>query len=735
MSEKGTILVVEDSIIQATLLKRTLTKHGYDVITAPNGRRGLELALSDMPDVVVSDVVMPQMNGYELCRQIKGNEAIKRIPVILLTELRSIADIIEGLQSLSDDYITKPYDEQYLISKIDFYINIMIPCDDMGEGFDVTYKDTTYTIYSNYKKVFNLLFAIYENTLRQYQEMMESKEALKKLNDELIDQAHTIKESENMFKFFVQTIPDVIYKVDVDGRFTFINDSIRDYGHEPEELIGKHFSIIFNPDDAQRISRETVLPRFIGKNTGQAESPKLFDERRSVERKTYNLEVRVKTATPDKSVIADVSSYGIYKFDIDKRSSEPEGTLGVIRCKDDECLGSAGIIRNITEKKRVETALFESEKVAQVLMENASDAILRSDTEGNLIDANRKAVQLLGYSKQELLQMKVKDIHPQPELDLISADIQRSVETDTPQCTETLVLRKDGSTVAVEISGCFIEVNGKKIMQGIFRDLTERRLAQEKLRRQEQLLIQQSKMAAMGEMIGVIAHQWKQPLNILSLVVHELNDAREYGELDAACIDKVVNNSMKQVEFMSKTIDEFKNFFKPSKEKETFFVTNVIAEVFSLLSAQLQHSSIAYQFTCNCHKHTFRHHSEIMECDGPPITTYKNQLAHVLLNLISNSNEAIIERRQNGLSDTNGMIAINCYQGDNLLKLEITDNGGGIPEEILDKVCEPYFTTKKDKGTGIGLYMAKVIVEERLGGRMYVQNVEDGAMFTLEFNV
>ncbi len=740
MSDKGTILVVEDSMIQAEVLKRILQRHGYGVITASNGRLGLELALNNMPDLVISDIVMPVMNGYELCKEIKRNENIKRIPVVLLTELKSVTDILEGLESLSDDYITKPYNEAYLISKIESHINTTMASDDTtdrGGIFELTYKGATHMLYTNYKKIFNLLISTYENAIHQYQEILDSKESLKRLNDELVEQTHIIKQSEEMFKFFVQTIPDIIYKIDIDGRFTFINNSIRDYGYEPEELIGEHFSKIFSSDDVKKISRAEVLPHFIGKNTGTLEAPKLFDERRTVDRKTSGLEVHLKIKDSElsgKSVIAEVSSYGIYKFNTDKYISDLDGTLGVIKCKQEDFLGSGGIIKDITEKKRTEKALNESEKMAQALMENACDAILITDIEGYLIDANKKAVELLGYDKAELLCMKYTDIHPQNELMKVLDHFQGTVEKDIHDYIETQVLSKNGSTTFVEISATLIKINGKKLVQGIFRDITERKLSHERLRRQEQLLIQQSKMAAMGEMISVISHQWKQPLNSLGLIVQNLRDTHEYMELDDACINNFVNDAMEQVVFMAKTIDEFRNFFKPSKEKETFNITDVIREVFSLLSPQLKSNAISYKIACDTRNKTLSDRSVVMPCTTL-ITTYKNQLAHVILNLINNSNDAIVERKQKGLLLKGGMISVDCYKENDLLKVEISDNGGGIPEEIIDRIFEPYFTTKKDKGTGIGLYMSKVIIEESLGGRIYARNVEGGVMFILEFDV
>ncbi|MES0335218.1 MAG: PAS domain S-box protein [Candidatus Magnetobacterium sp. LHC-1] len=257
----------------------------------------------------------------------------------------------------------------------------------------------------------------------------------------------------------------------------------------------------------------------------------------------------------------------------------------------------------------------------------------------------------------------------------------------------------------------------------------------DELRRNEQLLMQQSKMAAMGEMIGAIAHQWKQPLNAVGLLIQDLKDAYGFGELDDNYIANTVTDMMKQLNFMAKTIDEFRNFFKPSKTKETFNLIGVSLEVFSLLSSQLKINSIPYRVTCHIHNKTFTDCSTAVICEDTVLTTYKNQLAHVLLNLITNAKDAIIERKAKGLLTTDGMISIDCYKDGRTLRLEVSDNGGGIAQDIFDKIFVPYFSTKGDKGTGIGLYMSKVIVEESLGGKISARTMDGGSVFILEFIV
>ncbi|MBF0566803.1 MAG: ATP-binding protein, partial [Nitrospirae bacterium] len=155
-----------------------------------------------------------------------------------------------------------------------------------------------------------------------------------------------------------------------------------------------------------------------------------------------------------------------------------------------------------------------------------------------------------------------------------------------------------------------------------------------------------------------------------------------------------------------RTIEEFRNFFKPSIEKEICDLVGVTFGVFSMLSAQLKTNSISYGVTCHTHNVTFGSIDEAIPCDATLIMTYKNQLAHVILNIISNSRDAIIHRRRTGTLGVNeeGTISVDCYKEEETMKLSISDNGGGIPEKILDKIFEPYFTTKSEiEGTGIGL--------------------------------
>jgi signal transduction histidine kinase len=235
------------------------------------------------------------------------------------------------------------------------------------------------------------------------------------------------------------------------------------------------------------------------------------------------------------------------------------------------------------------------------------------------------------------------------------------------------------------------------------------------LREKDKALIQQSKLAAMGEMIGAIAHQWRQPLNALALNIQLLEDLAEDEEIDKETIKQYVKKSMDTIKFMSNTIDEFRNFFRKDKEKTEFDLKEIIEHTLELQKAQLKNHNIKV----------------IENLESVKVTGYKNELMQAFLNIISNAKDAIDERKQK--ENIEGVIKITLKKENGNAVVIIEDNGGGISEEIKNKIFEPYFTTKEEgKGTGMGLYMVKEIVE-RSNGEIKVENTDDGARFIITF--
>ncbi|MEO5357651.1 MAG: PAS domain S-box protein [Nitrospirae bacterium YQR-1] len=245
----------------------------------------------------------------------------------------------------------------------------------------------------------------------------------------------------------------------------------------------------------------------------------------------------------------------------------------------------------------------------------------------------------------------------------------------------------------------------------------------EKRRAHEQMLIQQSKMASMGEMIGLIAHQWKQPLNSVGLSIQDLKDAYAYGEVDDEFIDNLVGSTKQQIDFMAKTIDDFRNFFIPSKKKVFFDVKTAIEELLSMFIHIFSKSDIDIS---------------VKAVQNTALLTwgYPNEFKQVVLNILNNSRDAIISKKKIN-SEMQGSILINISNSEDNSKIVISmkDNGGGVPEDVITKIFEPYFTTKEKEGTGIGLYMSKTIIETNMGGGLTVGNVNGGAEFLINLDV
>jgi len=233
------------------------------------------------------------------------------------------------------------------------------------------------------------------------------------------------------------------------------------------------------------------------------------------------------------------------------------------------------------------------------------------------------------------------------------------------------------------------------------------------IRERDQMLIQQGRFAAMGEMISNISHQWRQPLNNVGLIIQNLQEMSEHGELSPEVVRHEVRTAMDVIQFMSGTIDDFRHFFRPDKEKVAFIVNKVMAKTVQFMLPALRNSGIAITFD-----------KEPDVC----IQGYHNEYSQMLMNIINNAKDALLERNV-----AEPHITLRVFRDNARAVVTITDNAGGMDADVLPKVFDPYFTTKEPgKGTGIGLYMSKVIVEKDMGGRLTASNVPGGAEFRIE---
>ncbi len=248
----------------------------------------------------------------------------------------------------------------------------------------------------------------------------------------------------------------------------------------------------------------------------------------------------------------------------------------------------------------------------------------------------------------------------------------------------------------------------------------------ENSRKKDSIMFQQARLASMGEVLQNIAHQWRQPLGTLMMIIQSFQSKYEVGKLNENFLNQSVDDALKIGQNMSDTLDDFKNFFMPNRAKQTFDVKKAIEKSISLSKYQLEKDEIKLDFM-----------------PSKAIKTYgfKNELIHVVLNLINNSKDILLSRPNVGEKK----ILIILKQTKQKIIINVIDNGGGVKNDIITKIFDPYFTTKhKSIGTGIGLYMAKQLVERHMLGKIYCKNIKykfgkkefyDSAMFSVELPI
>ncbi|UFS69754.1 ATP-binding protein [Geomonas sp. RF6] len=238
------------------------------------------------------------------------------------------------------------------------------------------------------------------------------------------------------------------------------------------------------------------------------------------------------------------------------------------------------------------------------------------------------------------------------------------------------------------------------------------RKLQEVDRDREQTLMQQSRLAAMGEMLVNISHQWRQPLNVLGMILQTLQISFESEAMTHESVEQGVTRARQLIAHMSETIDDFRNYLSPEKAMTDFDVTQVVEKAVSLVGETLQDVQL-----------------EMVRPAEPVVATgYRNEYVQTLINIFVNARDAFRER-----TVAEPRITVSIGKKGNRSVVTIADNAGGIPDDVIGRVFDPYFSTKPpDKGTGIGLFMCKTIIEKNMNGSLSVRNTAEGAEFRIE---
>ncbi len=282
-------------------------------------------------------------------------------------------------------------------------------------------------------------------------------------------------------------------------------------------------------------------------------------------------------------------------------------------------------------------------------------------------------------------------------------------------------LKTEDTIVSLKILGtllysAIIKFESKEKLQKLNKNLLKKiKKELDKNNKQTKMMFQQAKYAQMGEMLSMIAHQWRQPLSAVSSAAVNLKLDVEFETITNDKIMEKADFIEEQTERMSGTINDFMEFFKPEKSKESFSIMKIFLNVQKIIGAQMENRNIKLSHRIDKNMNIYG---------------YKNEFEHVILNLISNARDAYEDK-----NIKNKEIQFIAFEKGKEKIIKVKDNGGGIPHKIIDKIFNPYFTTKVDnKGTGIGLYMTKTIIERNFDGKIEIENDKNGAVFTIRIN-
>lgn len=357
-----------------------------------------------------------------------------------------------------------------------------------------------------------------------------------------------------------------------------------------------------------------------------------------------------------------------------------------------------GTAQDISENKTLENKISSLNVQFNLFMEDSPYAVTITNDNHRIIYANPEAKKLFSVFN-ETCKQKIKEFQ------------NRVLKEKKAFMVLKCKIKNEDSSLRV--IGFVIHQNGEVASVGmLLRDITEEVMADKKLQEKDDLIIAQSRHATMGEMISMIAHQWRQPLSIISMEVNNMLVDIELDALDKDVLKEMGHEISNQTQYLSQTIDDFRYFFKPNKEKEYVKISTVAKDAIAIIKKSLINHNIEIEeyFTCK---------SEIL--------IYPRELLQVYINLIKNAQEALLEKQIE-----HPKVSIRCYEDATYIYSDISDNAGGIPEDIITKIFDSYFSTKGAKeGTGLGLYMCKSILEKHLKGTLTVKNSGDGACFTI----
>ncbi|MBF0345067.1 MAG: response regulator [Nitrospirae bacterium] len=621
VTEKETVLIVDDTISNIEITNAAL-QDTYKTYFATNAVDALDIALSIKPDLILLDVIMPDVSGYDLCRKFKKEPSLMDVPVIFLTSMDQSDEEVFGLKSGAVDYISKPVNPDVVRLRV-------------------------------------------KNHLALKRQMLKEKQLvqqLTKVNSDLLNEnirrkriEKELKFSEHKYRQLFELSHAGIWTIDKDGVTTLVNPRMA-------EMIGYDIKEV----------QKTHLCRYMTKEWADIFDISLGRLRLDMVPQQFELELLRK----DGAIIC----VAVVASPIIDNGGSYDGTM-------------AGIV-DITEQKELQKQLLCSQKdYYSNIINYMQDSLIVVTQEGIIETINIATCTLLEYSENEIIGKKIDVI----------------CNLDLSQLADEIIYHtKSGIKVPmfVSFSSCTRGVDNSMVIIIVGRDITEQK-------NKDRLFLMKMRQAQMGEMLSLIAHQWRQPLATINAIVATLKVKMAMSRVSEDDINEGFDKIETHVSFLSETINDFRNFFKTNKKPEPILLQDVIEKSLNIVAIPLRDNHV--QITYN-------------KKIASVFQTYPNELLQVFLNIFSNSLEAIKEKEI-----ANPQIRIIEDEDYDYIYVKVIDNGGGFSDYVLEDVFKQYFSTKSEaKGTGLGLYICKIIIDDHLRGHIEVSNVDDGACISIK---
>jgi two-component system, cell cycle sensor histidine kinase and response regulator CckA len=753
--EKIDILIVEDSITQSEQLKHLLEQEGYRVTVAGDGKEALSHLASHKPTLVISDIVMPVMNGYELCKHIKSNETTWEIPVILLTSLISSEDVLEGLSCGADNFITKPYNEEYLLSIIAKILasGRLRKTERVRMGVEVLIGGKRRFITADQQQMLSLLLSTYEAAVQRNTELTQVQDELRSLNErledlvqertsELLKEIAERKRGEarvgglNAILRAVRSVNQLITREK--DRKTMIDEacfilvSSRGFNSAWIALVdetGKLLTMTGNVQNEKYMKMAEAIKR--------DEWP--FCTEKAMEESGIVVIEAGSTVCRDCLLSDDCRGHGAFVARI-RQDEKNYGFMVVslpvhiVADQEEQQLFKEAVsdiafaLYNIELEERrfkIEKELKDSEARYRALFEGVAEGILMTDMQTKKFKyANPAMCQILGYSATELNVMTASDIHPEDALEKLMAELEAALEESTSLIQHNIpFLKKDGTIIFADVvTSPGISIVGRSHTATFVTDITERHRAEEEKKRMEIQLLQSQKMEAIGRLSGGIAHDFN---NILTTIIgnsemtlagigkedplwEPLEDIKLAGEKAAMLTRQLLAFSRRQI-----------------LQAEKFNLNEIVTEMDKMLR-RLIGEDIELE--------------TMLSPDLGIIEADPGQVEQIIMNLAINSRDAMpnggkltIETASVELDEVYAATHFPVIPGSYEM-VSVSDTGIGISKENKEQIFEPFFTTKpKGKGTGLGLSIVYGIVKQSNGYIWVYSEPGKGAAFKIYF--